>query len=599
MQAPDPYILRLRIVRTDDRWRVSLAERDGRPVEAEIEASLIERRAGQIRTLLDPSGTVAIPGRDAKRTRSEEEAGKLLGGLLSASETLATKMAWHLGIAMGRGQRVALLVDAPEREVRALPWELLAAGADLTPLEPSGVGIVARMTPATTSHPVSDGPLQIALWCVDPDDPSCQAVRDHARAEARSLGLPVHDFDDHVPAGPRLLVIIGHGNRFGEHVEMQLPSGRKLAASSASHVLSGHLEGLPLAVLAVCESGDTTAAEIESLATRLIQGGARACIAPSTRTGVEATQAFNAGLFRGIANGQVLPEAVAAGRRAIRELAMPHPDSRWNNPILYVGDAAVVGARPLIQAGWRPDGWPVPADEAANLLRKAREHAENSGAGFVGLEHLVLALRDTPGGGPATQQYRFALTTVDPVPTWLRNLERVPSRTNWSGTPRLMSLAGALKPGFDLDTLWRTIWVMDGQPLQSLFGMRTAPTPGPGDGTLEATASGGNLHSGPAQMLEVLGGPEDGRRLDFTPGATLGRHSEEGGPSIALYTDMPLIDRYLSRKALTWIGPGEARLARKSRLGRGRRMVPVEPGAVDIRTGDVIALTECTRLVAR
>jgi hypothetical protein len=140
----------------------------------------------------------------------------------------------------------------------------------------------------------------------------------------------------------------------------------------------------------------------------------------------------------------------------------------------------------------------------------------------VGVEHLCEVARS----GPAPRR------PLGPRP-WL-HLDRLPSRApDWTGTPRLKALGLDLPEGFGL------------KELEQALGAAERP------GTEDLATS-----------LEVLGGPEDGRLFTLQPGEWLGRDIPGLTPDHALYTDTPVTDPRLPRRAVEWLGPGRVSLPR-------------------------------------
>jgi hypothetical protein len=100
-----------------------------------------------------------------------------------------------------------------------------------------------------------------------------------------------------------------------------------------------------------------------------------------------------------------------------------------------------------------------------------------------------------------------------------------------------------------------------------------------------------------ATHLEVLGGPEDGRVLRLEVGDELGRASGDAAVKHTLYGDTALTDRHLSRRQLRWLGEGRLELiSRAKALHRPGGIEPLSGGTVQLRAGDVLALTRVTWL---
>jgi hypothetical protein len=95
----------------------------------------------------------------------------------------------------------------------------------------------------------------------------------------------------------------------------------------------------------------------------------------------------------------------------------------------------------------------------------------------------------------------------------------------------------------------------------------------------------------PATSLEVLGGPEDGRLFTMQPGEWLGRDIPGLTPDHALYTDTPMTDPRLPRRAVEWLGPGRLSLPRAVTRPDGD---VVGPGVIELWDGEVLQLTRAT-----
>lgn len=558
-------------------WRASVGHVDARPVETDLSGDRVANAAKRIGVLLTPPAVLTT---DARRSRDEEEAGSELASLFDAP---ATQAALHalLGEARGAGHTALLLVDAEEADVRALPWELFGAGGAL---EARGDAVIARLVrgrPAASTEP--GDAFTVVLGSPDPKDALCSTRLAELRGRLDALGVAHVPLDGPVPEGLAVLHLVAHGRVDDAEAQILAPGGSQ-GAGTAAHGLVPLLERVQLVVLDVCDAGSTATDEHAVPGARLVDAGAPAVVAPSTRLGLEAARAFSDGLYAALAEGGTIAGAVAEGRRAVRALGRPHPDSRWANPVLHVAGAQAARAA-LRREGWRPEGWAPQPPEVAALLTRARELAAPHG--FVGFEHLLAAWPDA-GGGPYAAHLRYLLAHQPDPRQRLGALQpRVERDEDFRGTARIRALA----PGVaGLEDLARRLWSdLDGA-IAAFFGVPSADPDAEGTATLDPGALGAGLPSA-ATGLEVLGGPEDGRR--FGPGDTIGRES----PSVpGLYGDTRLADPYLSRKALAWEqGPVLLKAARR-RTDTG--WVPAEPGPLALRVGDQIALTAATLLRA-
>jgi hypothetical protein len=299
-------------------------------------------------------------------------------------------------------------------------------------------------------------------------------------------------------------------------------------------------------------------------------------------------------LLGALAQGATVIEGVAAGRRAVAGLALPHPDGRWANFGLFVASLDPLHGGAVQATCWRPAGWPNPSPEAARVLADARLLAERTGAGFVGWEHLLRALDGASLDAPSVRlrvQLQRGLGEAEGRLGQLRPLAG--GRADWAGTPRLRRLATQLRPGFTAGSLlraltaeppWAALLQLDGEDVYEHPDFETVQT--------QAGERTGTV-SEPAAALEVVGGPEDGRRVALQPGQVLGRGGPKGAADHRLYGQAFLCDPFLSRAALVWQGDRvEARKARRLRAGRWS----VVEASCDLRVGDVLALSSATHV---
>lgn len=584
-------------VERDGRWRIAVGDAGTRPAEAALPAEEAAALTAAVHGALEARPRVMVPGADQARSRAEEQAGALLLELLRRLPEPYGRLRELLGVAAGRGGLARVVVDAPEAAVRALPWELLAVAEQAPPLELTQAGAVFRLLPGRSALPVEAGPLTIWRWTPTPADPSCERLGRALDASAALHGFALQELPPGgappAPGGPEILQVIAHGHRDLEAVGLRLGDAGRDAGTAAAR-LEPLLERASLVVLAVCGGADATPRELDNLAGRLAAAGARALVAPLDRVGVEALERFLAAFYEALAGGAPVEEAVVAGRRALRAWGHPHPHCRWANLALFVTDARALGQGPLVARRWRPEGWPRPGPEAAALLERALPRAEADG--FLGFEHLLAALPETPGGGDLVGWLRrVAPARLAPFLASLAQQSPQPEARPGPPllTPRLRAWGERLEPDFDLDELAAAL-AADPDLALGLFG--ALPMAGDEDpyATMESLPPD---ELPPASTLSVLGGPEDGLRVRPLPGETIGRTAEPDGPTHALFRGARLWDRKLSRDHLRWLGPGRALLRRPATRLRGGAEEALPAGEIEVRVGDILVLTPATRLV--
>ena len=620
---PLPIILRV-MPQADGAWRIVVDNHRTRPGEGVLHrdqvAALLRRweRAEEVRF-----PAVPVPGQrgEVQCADAEERIGQTLSAVFRTLPALQARLAEHLGKAEGEREAAVVVVDvdASDPRVRGLPWELLASPTQDSGLEAGGAAVIARLTqgrPAARSQPATR--FRFLRWSPTPGDPLCRARMEAIDAWFERVGLPCPvDVDPRQgmlppsePGHADVLHLICHGWGDLDRVHLVLNDGPHPPGEPA-HLLSHRLPDLRLVVLDVCEAGGVVQSELANLAGRLVAAGAPLCVAPVRQASLEACQAFSQGLYSALVLGQPIPLAVAQGRRAVRGLARPYPDSRWCNHVLYVGDLDALTA-PGLRPGWMPRGCPPPSPEAAELLDRAFRLARERDDGYVGLEHLLRAQGGLPVAVAVGTQAWILLGELEE--TWLvrpRGVVRQPGGgIDEGGTPRLQAVTSALPPGFGVEMLWQRIaadldpggatWsaVPPGRTLRLTWTLASGtltpsgPTPFPG-------AAG----DAPPDSLRVLGGPEDGRVLKPGPKEEIGRWDEESPTDHGLYRGTPLVDATLHRRHVEWLGPGDVRPLHTLSLGRGHQTLQVQPqnlkgGRLALQVGDVLVLTRATRLQA-
>lgn len=599
-------LIHLRIDPHDSGWAVSLRERDTRGVRGTTPAAAVDAvRAA--RGQLGGGAVVLLPGLDSRQTAAEEALGRALTSAITADPLLAREWARLLGVAEGRQEPITVAIDAEAYAIRSLPWELLAHDPLGAPLEAAG-GVVLRLAKGRAGGPLAArGPIQTLAWTPQPDDPAVSHIAAHIQGVCAQHALPPPlpvpvPVDAQAGGGPAVLHLVCHGETLSD--QLRLLGSSELSSGTAVHMLSPLLPRAALVVLSVCEGGADLPRELDGLSERLLAAGARAVVSASGALSVDAAERFLEGLYDALAEGAVLSAAVAAGRRAVRGLAAPYPDSRWHRLRLLVGDlqAAEQPLRQAAAAGWTPPGWPRPAPDAAEQLACARRVAEAMGGGFVGVEHLALALVEQPPvAGLEAVRYPLGLRLTE-IRDGLAQFIPTPGRRDAALrlSPRLVALGAHLPAGFSTVQLWQALLAHAGAVVQQLSGSDAVAAMAAGDvATVQTWDPSGARYSAVPEALEILGGPEDGRRLRPKDGQSIGRWAEPARSDLLLYAETLLTDPRLSRRHLVWDAAGQVTLVspgrQLSQLGHTERK---PRGAQHLSVGDQLWLSRATCLLA-
>lgn len=235
---------------------------------------------------------------------------------------------------------------------------------------------------------------------------------------------------------------------------------------------------------------------------------------------------------------------------------------------------------------WKPAGWPELAPAAARAVHRAWRLARRR----VGVDHLLSALRRDARRSPPLTWLRTTLAERGEPSPW----DNVPASPNDPGTPRLQALGAVLPAGATVDDLAVALRHHGGAILEQLTPHRH---PVRSINTEEATRTLGTPRNA-AKDLQVVGGPDDGRRLALHPGQTVGRHVAQPKADVLL-GGVEGRDNAVSRLHLTWLGPGKVRAEHRVHLRRGAAAwSPLEPGdAAEVSAGDLMVLTDHTWLV--
>jgi len=257
--------------------------------------------------------------------------------------------------------------------------------------------------------------------------------------------------------------------------------------------------------------------------------------------------------------------------------------------------------------------WPGAPHDVHQLLVAALGHAELHRTRIVSSLHLVTAAFDVcqVGAFHGLERLRDAI-----------DARRVP-RQAWRVEPEWSAMRPRLSPRL---ARWRTILGAN-VTTDGLVERLAAQTRSPvlvrygnanpwSELTVMANAAYWSWFDRPTQpgrpVLEVLGGPEDGKLLAVKSGQVVGRYSPDRTVAHPLYTDCGGHDALLSRRHLhvhrwsSWSTPDGESVGTIELVGRaqGRRFsaVGAHPGTlhrgvpVHLRAGDILLLTEDTWL---
>lgn len=579
-------------------WALQLTRLGQAPIAGSLSAAEVEALTERQRALLRPP-PVIVPGQVTRREENEEAAGRVLAQVFAApgfAELL------HEAIGEGLG---ALVLDAEHPAAHALPWELLCATANSPPLEEERGAVIARLSFGAQARPTPPASrLRVLAWCGRPDDPALRRVATALQSLCARLGVSLvtlppdlhRGLPEPEPDTVDLLHLLCHGERAEGALRLRLP-GADGSSGSLSALLDGPVDRFGLVIVGVCKGGAVSAHRLNDLSGRLLRRGVTACLTPAEPVRADTLIALMEGLLPKLVAGADLNSAVLAARRAVRANRSPHPDSRPYTVQLQVSDLGRLNGAPLLRAPHGLPGWPR-GDAALNAwLCRAKERAEALGLGYLGVEHLILEARPEDGG----LTHRAAVRALAAAQLLLTRLlgglsERPDRRLPLTLSPRLAQLGPRLPDDADADALWALL-LGDAHPGLGLLAPRlSALGPGLDVSALSRSHDGGP--SRPAESLELVFGPEDGRRITPKPGEVLGREKADSSAQHPLYVGQTAIDRHLRSDHLTWLGPGAVSL-RSSLIPTANGGSRPVKGPTPLRDGELIWLTESTWIVGR
>ena len=579
-------------------WLLHMGHPQLQPSRGHLDPAEVRRLTGRVVAALSPEALPALirPDMDARFSRQEELAGRALAAALHGSAAMSTALGEARARAQLHSRPLVLLVDA-SGDARDLPWELLAWAPDGPVLEAVGLAVIARTAAGRLPTP-RHGPWTRALWRTERADPTVSQLCEALETSGQRWGLPRHE--SALPEGARrLLHLVGHGDRPLAGLSLPVPGGA-LAPSTAVHILGASADA-DLVLVAVCEGGAPSRVAADGLVEQLAKAGARAVLAPAGRVSVEAAAALNEGLMEALAAGQPPVLAAAEGRRAVRALAAATPESRWYRWTLHLGDLMT------LDEACNPDllsraslAWPA-LDPATALLHAALALSRGMHSGYVGAEHLALALAESPPDHALMRLRHQLHARRDRIRAHVEGFSAEPSQRP-QPSPRLCGLASKLASGAGLPELWSLlspapIWApLLGAPLAtSLRDSDTwdITTLQPAELALSKFIDTEYL------ILELIGGPEDGRRISLHPGERVGRHALDGDAEHQLFQERQACDPRVSRAHLRCAGRGVVQPLARTMVIRGRERQPLAAQGEALRVGDLLALTDRTWMMVQ
>ncbi|MCB9758809.1 MAG: FHA domain-containing protein [Alphaproteobacteria bacterium] len=409
--------------------------------------------------------------------------------------------------------------------------------------------------------------LRVIAWPVTPDRPATtDRLRDLAgRLRGRGMAEPEPFEGGALPADAPGVATVLHLVGSGPDAPALLAE----ALRGGGPELARWMAALPLLIFDVPGGG------VRALATTLVKRGSGHCLLPREGAPAGAFADFTEVLYVQLAQGALLIEAVKAGE------AMARVRSGSEQAATFLGKREEIH-RPLVSKRWRPPGWPPVGEAVAEVLDRTFAEVRRRRSGFVGLELLALALMDGPpveGLEPLAQALRPRRAALRRG--WEELLQRGAQPADLCGTPRLQALGASVPRGCDGAALAKVL-----EPaFEALLG------------SLGDDAEPDEIETIlPARRLEVLGGPEDGRVIELSPGDRVGRGGEGMDAEHTLYAETRLHDPRLSRRHIEWLSPGRLVLGRPAQVRSGGEDAILGPGACELYVGDVLALTRSTWL---
>jgi hypothetical protein len=280
------------------------------------------------------------------------------------------------------GTPVAILLDIRVPDLAAVPWELISEGPQRLFMR-NDLAIARAAVPFTGTGPDGYrlGPLRILVVAGTPDDKDL-----HVDAELFALhsALASHDPDLHglihveILDAPTLAELAVALRELRPHAMHVVAHGKQSVTGSPSITLgptgqgweltvehiANSLEPPPMVVLNTCHSAEVDVSGVQwSLAEAFHRRGSNAVVAMQGAIGSDAAVAFAGALYREVAGGVPVDQAMVIGRKAIG-LVIESSRTDWAFPVLSITvDATQALPVPA------PERRPVPAYEGFERVR--------------------------------------------------------------------------------------------------------------------------------------------------------------------------------------------------------------------------------------
>lgn len=587
--------LTLRFVQ-DPQGIISIEAREG---ERQAHGTSLTTDAGNRLLAISPTPALRPVLLSSHWTQAEERAGNALLHALGAG-AVAHTLQQRFGAGIARKEMVPLCLQLPTEALQALPWELLAEHAGGLPAETQNLAVVARQVQGAQAELAPAAPrLRVATWSLTPEDTVCRTqmgILDELaliHTNAPALMVSENAAPPAEPGDALVLFIVSHGVRADDAVGLWRPDGA-LDAGSAGQWLLPWLRRASMVVLSTCWGGGEARNPSDVPATRFVTVGARAVVGPRLPCSGRAAAAFAGGLIQALVQGDSLVSAVVAGRRRVAGLGAAHEDSRWHNHRLFLADGAVLEWSPVVTRG---------AADASRLLDATWAEARDAGLGYVGVEHLAFALARGAGHGLLAGYIRALLApVVQRLMKQIMSLRASSMVAEPVPTPRLKRLMDVAAG--DQDTLLRALGNDPGHRLHDLVDASLLPAAllrsvDAGSTFWDATLTHMDPGQAPVQgdgplALEVLGGPEDGRRIAMTPGLRIG--GPDSGAEEVLYRATTCMDERLGIRCILVLDGRTIETSAPLQLHRRGGKSGTLSGRIELMAGDELRLTNATRL---